>query len=393
MRPGSIVNRWKLQQQSNETITESRPLLRNAAVFLAAKAKIISANMFLIVLHFSAWMLACGFAIGTIVFLYMAFYQAYIPSERLSLPVYFDYGQSPHPGTTFTLPSPSRAIEYDISLQLSVPDQAGLSEHLGNVMLELEISEESTGAVITKVRRPTLLVYRSWPVRAAMLAVRLAPVVLGWANEATTHRIFLLEHFSIPPPPPKGSIINRQLRIRLTIDKPDLPIYEASFDMVAHFRGLRYFMYYWRWSFAVAMVGLLSLLSVLVISFLVLTSLIIRLIGAAGTFGSDNDEVKSVGGSESETASHGSSETNSDRPKWVLPKPVVTKTVPMKPHSTNVNEDDSGAGVRFRAVALNGSPSGGDATVPKASQDDDHKDADGSHDDPTAGDSQVSHED
>ncbi|PJF17538.1 hypothetical protein PSACC_02655 [Paramicrosporidium saccamoebae] len=174
------------------------------------------------------------------------------------------------PSCALTLDGLRPGIPYDVSLQLLVPDIAGLSESLGNVMITTKLQCEST---IVHSDRPTLLVYRSWPVRAALLGLRMMPVVLGLAREATSHRVFLMERLVLPA---------ETVTLELAVGQR-LPVYEATLEMVAHFTGIRYLMYYWRWVFAGTIIGICSFGLILVVTTVLSISLYGRLYpGEAG---------------------------------------------------------------------------------------------------------------
>lgn len=231
--------------------------------------KVVRSRWKVLLLHLLLWWLFLAGSVGTIVAGYLALYRWYVPAERISLPVFFNYS-SRTPNAKFSLSAVRPGVSYDISLQLLVPDIAGLSERLGNVMVSTKI--EGKGVATSKSTRPTLLIYRSWPVRMALLALRLAPVLMGLSREATMHRVFLAEEFSVPE--------HTELAFEVALDKPDLPLYQATLELVAHFRGLRYVMYYWRWSFTLAVIGSMSLLSVMAASLAVGVSLYLRLAAA-----------------------------------------------------------------------------------------------------------------
>lgn len=226
--------------------------------------------------HFIGWSVLVVFSISSILVGYITFYNWYIPAERISRPVYLQYDPL-QAAAALRLETVHPGISYDVSLTLLIPDIAGLSESLGNVMISTTLE---AGSTLEHSSRPTLLVYRSWPTRLALLALRLAPVVLGIAREATTHRVFLFE--AVP-------IHTATAVITVKMDKK-IPVYEAILEMVAHFKGLRYLMYYWRWVFGGLVVGLASALAMLSITIGIGISLYLRLSRRNRSQDHDDDE-------------------------------------------------------------------------------------------------------
>ena len=216
-----------------------------------------------VLLHFIAWLVATTIALASIVGGYVVFYRWYIPAERTAVPVYFQYDQAmPTYSTTLARVHPS--IAYDVSLQLTVPDIAGLAESTGNVMVKAQLQSGNKQSISS---RPTLLLYRSQATRLALLILRLAPGLMGIARESSAHRVFLFENVNFSGP---------TLEVSLSMDHK-LPLYDATLEMVAHFAGLRYLMYYWRWTFGILVIGVLAFLSLLGITGTVAVSLYLRL--------------------------------------------------------------------------------------------------------------------
>lgn len=88
--------------------------------------------------------------------------------------------------------------------------------------------------------------YRSAPVRLALKAVKLLPLMIGWSAEATSQRIFLSERVAL----------SDSIRLfSVSIEKATVPLYSATLHINAHFSGLRYLMYYWFVSTATACIA------------------------------------------------------------------------------------------------------------------------------------------
>lgn len=220
---------------------------------------VLLANWKVIILHGLLWCLLSLLTVLSLAGSYVAVYYWYIPAERIVQPVYFDYTVNrPIASTNIAL---QKDISYDISLNILIPDMAGLSESLGPVVFNTYFDKDG------KTVRPMLVVYRSWPVRFALLLLRMIPVVLGLAHEATPHRVFLREGYQ--------SALGGSTD--LTIEMVGrLPTYSVNLEAVAHFEGLKYLMYYWKWTFAAMLIGTLSLLAIFSITVVLGVSLYVR---------------------------------------------------------------------------------------------------------------------
>lgn len=239
---------------------------RNSVERIRGRLQRVSHCWRLCLVHVLGWSIMTFATFMSILVSYLLLYYYYIPAERIARTVYFHYEED-QPSFRLDVAGLHPAVAYDVSLQLLVPDIAGLSESLGNVMLHTQISPAALLMPALQSSRATLLVYRSWPTRLALLTLRLMPVVLGVAREATTHRIFLFEDVQLGA---TEATVEVQMGGRI-------PVYEATLEMVAHFVGLRYLMYYWRWAFGALVVGVLTLGAALMISILVAASLYYRL--------------------------------------------------------------------------------------------------------------------
>lgn len=217
-----------------------------------------------VTIYLFLWWVLVGMAVSLLAGGYAVFYHWYIPAERILNPVYLQFGHAKGPSASIDIIGARSGVLYDVSLQLFIPDMAGLSEALGNIMISTNLT---SGGLELASARPTLLAYRSWPVRMTLLAFRLVPVVFGLAQEATLHRIFLLEAVALP---------EAKVQIQISLDQK-VPIYAATLELVAHFNGLRYFMYYWRWAFAAAVIGVASSLAIITISIALAVSLYLRI--------------------------------------------------------------------------------------------------------------------
>lgn len=273
------------QPLSRLSRTETGIISRWQPRVVKSQLEFIKTNWQTCLFHLSLWTVLCVASFLFICLSYMLFYSWYIPAERISHPVYFHYERD-SPSYSIRINNVQPDIPYDISLRLLVPDISGLSESLGNVMISTTVTSPSTSLSSS---RPTLLVYRSWPVRMGLLWLRMIPVVLGLAKEATEHRVFLMEQLTVLEP---------EILISLSMGRK-IPLYETTLEMVAHFRGLRYLMYYWKWVTAAVVVGSTSSGVVLLITVILGVSLYRRLHPDSGDDQSDSSSTTTTTSNDS----------------------------------------------------------------------------------------------
>lgn len=195
----------------------------------------------LLIRLFISSILAASF-LGISIGIYLIFYWIYMPVMHYEAPVYFQLsspGRLPHVNIDFEGQFKLKpGVSYDFLLDMTTPDIPGLSEKLGNFMVSMDILSREDQSPWFSTSRPSVLPYRSQPVRVIKNMVSIAPLLLGWTQEHNKKRIFLAESVKAPA----KSALNR---LRLSIDTPSVPIYEARVIITAHLKGLRYFMYHW----------------------------------------------------------------------------------------------------------------------------------------------------
>lgn len=140
-------------------------------------------------------------------------------------------------------------LAYDVLATLTVPE----SEYnvlAGNFMLHGSLLNNEL--VLAANARPLILEYRSPLYRAIHTLFWSAPMLAGFARQSQTlkSRVFDGHVESLAAP---------LTSMRLEIDNPGLQIYSASVSFGARFTGLRYLMYYWFFSTAFVVCGLLFL--------------------------------------------------------------------------------------------------------------------------------------
>lgn len=240
-------------------------------------------------------------------------YHLYIPKQKVTLPVFFDQKTEIHSnkksqgrlrqsmafkGVLKAQISLKRgllreSIPYDILLEFSVPDQNRLAESIGNFMATVALMQP-TDVVFRKKKdtndchRPILgqcnrndefkliwrqsrylhLRYKSSIVRYIQTFI-LAPLyVTGYKEEAIKQKFLLANQVAFSDsisdsqsiPASNSSSDMRVLKVKLESIAP-LPIYsQVNIHFVAHFRGLRYFMYYWFFSVLIASILVLTIM-------------------------------------------------------------------------------------------------------------------------------------
>ncbi|KAG0261803.1 hypothetical protein BG011_000634 [Mortierella polycephala] len=209
--------------------------------------------------------LVLALLVGLSLSAYLGFYWLYIPQQGHIEQVYLQhswlsdpnsnaYGQYGPEGTAAIIEF-SRDLQrgqllrgdqaYDISVNLEVPTSKRNME-LGNFMVIIKLfgSHDGVFKLITSSSRPTMLTYESTPLRLMRTVWRAVPLVLRWSTEAQTIKVPLIENFV-------EDASNPVTRAYILISNPDLQIYSSTIHIDARFHGLRYFMYYYKFSTAI----------------------------------------------------------------------------------------------------------------------------------------------
>nr|CAG8447400.1 138_t:CDS:10 [Entrophospora candida] len=162
---------------------------------------------------------------------YIAFYYVYIPKIAHSKPVHLQYHQDKliHSMIDFTengLYSDFLTADqaYDISIDLDVPE-SDRNIDLGNFMINLELKSKDNNTIQSS-GRPCILTYKSKLLRITSTIWKLIPLVLGFVKEDQKLKVVMFENF-----------------IENGVNK-NPEVYNANIQLDAHFRGLRYLMYY-----------------------------------------------------------------------------------------------------------------------------------------------------
>ncbi|RHZ81024.1 hypothetical protein Glove_126g30 [Diversispora epigaea] len=188
-------------------------------------------------------------------FSYLGFYMLYIPKIAHVRPIYLQYDKVPNLITAeidFVEGGKYRSIltaeqSYDISIDLYVPVSETNIE-LGNFMMHLVLTDLGNQTVIESYR-PCILSYQSNLLRKVSTIWKLVPLVLGFIKEDQRLKISMIENMI-------ESSENPVTKAFLSISNKQLNTYNAQIRLDAHFRGLRYFMYYHQFSTAFAFISL-----------------------------------------------------------------------------------------------------------------------------------------
>ncbi|KAG0015461.1 hypothetical protein BGZ80_009848 [Entomortierella chlamydospora] len=186
---------------------------------------------------------------------YVSFYWLYIPQRGHVGQVHLQYDRPTAPGIIGHGPTAEvdflrggrygqflRADQaYDISVNLHVP-ASEKNVAIGNFMVLVTL-QRADGTPIMTSSRPGILTYQSLPVKLMRTAWKAMPLVLDWSREDQHIKIPLVENYV-------EDAANPVARAFIEISTPDLQVYKSTIQIVAHFYGLRYFMYYYKVSTA-----------------------------------------------------------------------------------------------------------------------------------------------
>ncbi|RKP02612.1 hypothetical protein CXG81DRAFT_24754 [Caulochytrium protostelioides] len=136
---------------------------------------------------------------------------------------------------------------YTIGVELVVPETAHNLD-LGNFMIEVTLRDAQHATILSRAR-PASLIYKTPLLRSLSTVMRVLPLAMGYAREAQTIRIPIIEDFEEDPDRPCYSAIVR-------ISTSRLHFYECKLYAHAFFQGLRYFMYHWRWTTTLVLMSL-----------------------------------------------------------------------------------------------------------------------------------------
>ncbi|KAG5463104.1 MAG: putative adipose-regulatory protein-domain-containing protein [Olpidium bornovanus] len=195
--------------------------------------------------------------VGSLVFFaalaYAAFYWVYVPEIAHRAPVYLQYPDDASAGTGSGTRLPPTGVvdvtganapflvagqEYDVLVEFVIPRSERNAQH-GNFMVRLRLLDEKGVAVAGSSRPQTTHLHDSFLVRTMKTIWLAVPLTFGFTTESQKLAVSLLEGFV-------ESAADRVTRAEVSVSSPHLQIYSVQLLFHAHFRGLRYFMYYLR---------------------------------------------------------------------------------------------------------------------------------------------------
>ncbi|KAI7900841.1 putative adipose-regulatory protein-domain-containing protein [Cokeromyces recurvatus] len=178
---------------------------------------------------------------------YVMFYQQYIPPIMHVQPIWFNYQKAQGPTAIVNLiDSNKRHLRheqvYDISVQLNVPT-SDINFDIGNFMVQIQLYSKD-GNVVLESSRPSILRYQSRTQRIMRVFAKAIPLLIGLSEESQVLNIKLVDDFMEL----KSQALNK---VSVSISDPRIQIYDAKLFILANFKGLRYYMYFYRISAAV----------------------------------------------------------------------------------------------------------------------------------------------
>ncbi|CAK9804464.1 Seipin [Anthophora quadrimaculata] len=181
------------------------------------------------------------------VFLYTAFYYAYVPSISYVRPVHLEFqscseqkGICSFPSAYVQLTSKQELLmvgqPYKVNLHLEMPESP-TNKELGMFMVCAELRTRE-GVLMEQACRSTMLHYRS-TLLGALTTLTFSPMMIFGSTEEKQNVV--LELF--------GNFEDDQRHpvtvIYIEIQSKHIEIYSASVTINAHLSGLRYFMFHW----------------------------------------------------------------------------------------------------------------------------------------------------
>jgi len=204
----------------------------------------------------------------TAFFLYATFYYSYMPQDIYKLPVHLEFEpcnstieKCSNPAGTVFLGKGQPLVQgqtYSMSLALEVPDTPANEDH-GMFMSCLSISSRA-GVLIERSCKSSMLEYRSGLLRVMETLFYAPSLVLGFSGQKQELQVDFFSQFETNPHTP-GEVLTVEIQSR------HIQVKEATMEIVAELRGLRYIMHRHPWISAFFGVG--SNLAMLVMIILV----------------------------------------------------------------------------------------------------------------------------
>jgi len=222
--------------------------VRSAMTDTMAKSKVFADKTSHVLMSFLSTILTCVLVLALSVFLYATFYYAYMPMEMHHIPVHLQFQPCKDTNARCSFPSAQLRLSrnqklhqgqtYSISLKLEIPDSPVNEDH-GMFMTCLQISSAS-GEQIGESCKSSIAQYRS-PLLRSMETVTYSPTLLtGWSTQKQEVLINYFSNFQTDPRTPAEVIT-------VEIKSKHLEVAEASLEIHAELKGLKYLMYHHPW--------------------------------------------------------------------------------------------------------------------------------------------------
>jgi len=234
----------------------------------------------------------------TAFFLYATFYYSYMPQDIYKLPVHLEFEpcnstiqKCSNPAGTVYLGKGQPLVQgqtYSMSLSLEVPDTPSNEDH-GMFMSCLSIASRS-GDLIDRSCKSSMLEYRSGLLRVMETLFFAPSLLLGFSAQKQELQVDFFSQFETNPHTP-GEVLTVEIQSR------HIQVKEATMEIVAELRGLRYIMHRHPW--ISAFVGVGSNLAMLVM--IILVSWTRFLTGDSSTRTNNRVEESEVQAEEEET--------------------------------------------------------------------------------------------
>lgn len=189
------------------------------------------------------------------IFIYITFYFLYIPSLDLSRAIHFQFDSDcGHPATDHKCSIPHADIQlgqyktptlfakgqpYRIRVDLNLPE-SGVNKDQGMFMIKLYLRDMNGKNIVTS-SRPSMLTYKSLPVKLIHTFFSWPLYLSGWRRESEEMQVPLIEDYVDGTRPAHGPASSA----RVELIARNLQVYSSTLIIQAHLTGLRYYMVHW----------------------------------------------------------------------------------------------------------------------------------------------------
>jgi len=235
-----------MQYFPNSSINTGK--IRNTVTNTAAKSKVLTDKSSHMLMSFLSTILTGVLVLALSVFLYATFYYAYMPVEMHHIPIHLQFQPCRDTSTRCSFPAANLSLSrnqklhqgqtYSISLRLEIPDSP-INENHGMFMTCLKIST-AVGEQIGESCKSSISQYRSPLLRTMETVTYSLTLLTGWSSQKQDIHINYFSNFQTDPRTPAE-------RINVEIQSKHLEVSEASLEIHAELKGLKYLMYRHPW--------------------------------------------------------------------------------------------------------------------------------------------------